>query len=127
MSYHLSHLKFFIQALTTLNLCNNQIGLIGAEHLGAALINNTVVLILKSSISYIDQTFSTQTLTILDLSYNHIGASEAQHLGDALQKNTVILILLSSISYSFEIFDTDTHHNTSRQQSYRKRRSTVFG
>jgi hypothetical protein len=43
---------YFTQALTTLNICNNQFGDIGAEHLADALRNNTVSLIFPSSISY---------------------------------------------------------------------------
>jgi Ran GTPase-activating protein (RanGAP) involved in mRNA processing and transport len=94
------HLYFCTQTLTTLDLSDNEIGADGAQHLADALRNNTVTVILHSSISYMHLYFCTQTLTTLDLSDNEIGADGAQHLADALRNNTVTLILSSCISYS---------------------------
>jgi hypothetical protein len=47
-----THLYFFTQTLTTLDLHHNGIGAVGAQHLADALRNNMVTLILSSSISY---------------------------------------------------------------------------
>jgi Ran GTPase-activating protein (RanGAP) involved in mRNA processing and transport len=105
---HLTHLHFFIQTLTKLHLSNNQIGDAGAQHLADALRNNTVILILSSSISYTHLHFFIQTLTTLDLNHNQIGDAGAQHLADALRNNTVTLILSSSISYTHLHFFTQT-------------------
>jgi hypothetical protein len=54
-----THLHFFTQTLTTLDLESNQIGAVGAQHLADALRNNTVILILSSSISYTHLHFPT--------------------------------------------------------------------
>jgi Ran GTPase-activating protein (RanGAP) involved in mRNA processing and transport len=90
----------FIQTLTTLDLEDNYIGAVDAQHLAVALRNNTVTLILSSSISYTCLHFFTQTLTTLNLGQNRLGAVGAQHLADGLRTNTVPLILSSLISYT---------------------------
>jgi hypothetical protein len=99
---------YFTQTLTTLNVWKNEIGDERAQHLADALRDNTVILILPSSISYTHIHFFTQILTTLDLEYNQIGAVGAQHLADALRDNTVIPTLSSSISYTHLHFFTQT-------------------
>jgi hypothetical protein len=91
---------YFTQTLTTLHLRSTQIRDKGAQHLADALRNNTVTLIISSSISYTRLHFFTQTLTTLNLRSNQIGPVGAGHLADALQNNTVTLILFSSLSYT---------------------------
>jgi hypothetical protein len=116
----------FSQTLTKLDLNYNQIGAVRAKHLADVLRNNTVSLILSSSISYTHRQVFTQTLTTLDLHERRIGAVGAQHLADALRNNTVTLTLPSSISYTHRhFFHTDTHHTMSRLQSNRSCRSTT--
>jgi hypothetical protein len=96
------------QTLTTLRLQHNQIGALGAQHLADALRNNTVTLILSSSLSYPHLHFFTQTLTTLDLGENQIGDLGAQHLVDALRNNMVTLVLSSSLSFTHLHFFTQT-------------------
>jgi Ran GTPase-activating protein (RanGAP) involved in mRNA processing and transport len=90
----------FTQTLTTLDLEFNGIGDEAAQHLADALQNNTVILILSSSISYTYLHFFTQTLTTLNLNANQIGDKGAEHLADALRNSTVTIIFSSSISYT---------------------------
>jgi hypothetical protein len=111
VSLLLSHIHiatFFTQTLTTLTLLINKIAAVGAQYLADALRNNTVSLILSSSISYTHLHVFTQTLTTLDLNYNQIGDAGAQYLADALRNNTVTLILSSSISYTHRHVFTQT-------------------
>ena len=99
MSFHLHNIHisnyFFTQTLTELNLDANQIGHKGAEHLSAALRNNTVSRIFSSTQkTQID--FFTQTLKELSLDINQIGEKGAEHLSAALRNNTVSRIFSSS-------------------------------
>ena len=67
---------------------------------------NSMNIVLSSSISYTHLHFFTQTLTTLDLSSNQIGAVGAQDVADALTKNTVTILLSSSTSYTHLHFFT---------------------
>ena len=100
MSFHLHNIHksnyFFTQTLTELNLRHNQIGDKGAEHLSAALRNNTVSRIFSSSTENTQIDFFTQTLTVLNLCWNQIGDKGAEHLSAALRINTVSRIFSSS-------------------------------
>ena len=91
-------MHFFTQTLTTLNLRYNQIGVLGAQHLADGLRNNTVTLILSSSLSYSHLHFFAQALTTLDLTGNKIGDKGAEQLADGLRNNTVTAIRSSSLS-----------------------------
>jgi ABC-type uncharacterized transport system substrate-binding protein len=82
-----SHLHFFIQTLTTLDLSQNQTGSVGAQHLADALQTNTVILIFYSSISYSHLHFFTQTLTTLHLTYNEIEYELEDQLKKLIKRN----------------------------------------
>ena len=90
-------MDFFTQTLTELNLGLNEIGEKGAEHLSAALRNNTVSRIFSSSTQKTQKDFFTQTLNTLELRRNQIGAKGVEHLSAALRTNTVSRIFSSSI------------------------------
>ena len=92
-------MHFFTQALTTLDLSGNEIAKKGAEQLADALRNNTVTLILSSSLSYSNLNLFTQALMTLDLTGNKIGDKGAEQLADGLRNNTVTAILSSSLSH----------------------------
>ena len=93
-----THLHFFTQTLTTLNLWNNQIGAVGAQHPADALRNNTVTRILSSSISYTHVHFFTQTLTTLDLGGNQIGDKGAQ---DCVKDDVVMAVYVRKCRIDF--------------------------
>ena len=82
-----THLHFFTQTLTTLDLHWNQIGALGAQHLADALRNNTVTLILSYSISYTHLHFFTQTLTTLHLGDNQIGQKLEDRVNEFIKRN----------------------------------------
>ncbi len=81
------------QALTTLNLYNNQIGPQGAQQLANALQRNQVKPLLFQ-VTLVFLQYFIQTLTTLSLEENQIGSQGAQHLANALQRNQVTLITL---------------------------------
>ncbi len=91
-SHHITHLQFFTQTLTTLELGTNQIGDRGAQHMAVVLQNNMVSLILSSYTQYISLHSFPQILTTLVLESNNITDDGVRHLADALQNNTVIFI-----------------------------------
>ena len=80
-------MHFFTQALTTLDLTGHEIGDKGAEHLADGLRNNTVTLILSSSLSYSHLHFFTQTLTRLDLCDNQIDDNLQMRVEELIEKN----------------------------------------
>ena len=100
MFFHLHNIHisnyFLKQTLTELNLSSNKIGATGAEHLSAALRNNTVSRIFSSSTQKTQIDFFTQTLNTLNLGDNEIGEKGAEHLSAALRNNTVSRIFPSS-------------------------------
>ena len=112
MSFHLHNIHksnyFFTQTLNVLNLQLNHIGEKGAEHLSAALRNNTVSRIFSSSTQKTQIDFFTQTLTKLNLWNNQIGDKGAEHLSAALRNNTVSRIFSSSTQKSQIDFFTQT-------------------
>ena len=79
-----TQIDFFTQILIELNLGYNQIGGKGAEHLSAALRNNTMSRIFSSSTQKTQIDFFTQTLTELDLWNNQIEDKGAEDLSAAL-------------------------------------------
>ena len=119
LSYCLSQfyvLLFNAQALTTLDLDQNQIGDVGAQHLADALRNNTVSLILFSSLSRFYLLLNAQVLTTFYLSNNQIGATGAQYLADVLQNNTVRLILFLYLSFLCDgILDNQADRSVRRE------------
>ena len=82
-----TQIDFFTQTLTVLNLRNNEIHDIGAEHLSAALRNNTVSRIFSSSTQKTQIDFFTQTLTELNLIMNHIGNKLMNELNQLIEQN----------------------------------------
>ena len=81
---HKRHRSTFSHRHSTLDLRVNKIGAQGAEHLSAALRNNTVSRIFPSSIQ-ID--FFTQTLNTLDLAENQIGDKLMNELDQLIKRN----------------------------------------
>ncbi len=77
----------FIQTLTTLHLGWNKIGDKGAQHLGDALKNNTVILILLSFISYTHLKLFIQTLTTLNLEDNNIQVEVKKEIDELIKRN----------------------------------------
>jgi len=73
----------FSKSRQILHLC----GALGAQHLADALRNNTVTLILSSSISYAHLHFFTQTLTTLHLYNNQIGDHLEARLKELIGRN----------------------------------------
>ncbi|CAF4277639.1 unnamed protein product, partial [Adineta steineri] len=91
------------QTLTTLILCDNQIGDIGAQHIAEAIESDqTLQKDLHDRIAKLGSHYTNilasalninQTLIELDLSKNSIGDAGAQSLAKALQKNQTLLTL----------------------------------
>ena len=95
-----------MQALNTLDLSNNKMGVEGAKHLADAFRNNAVSICnLFFSVMYI-LTFWIKTLTTLNLSDNKIGDQGAQYLADTFQNNEVMITFFFSISFTCAFIDT---------------------
>ena len=85
-----THILYWLQTLSQLNLGYNEIGAEGARYLSEALQKNTVSWNQHCFMFFLNHIlYSLQTLLLLDLGFNEIGDKGAQYLSEALQKNTV--------------------------------------
>jgi Ran GTPase-activating protein (RanGAP) involved in mRNA processing and transport len=101
-----------MQTITILNLSNNQIADEGTRHLATVLNQNTVTLIVISSLSLYSY-FFTQQITTLDLSNNQIGDIGAESLLKVLKTNEVIFAVSSFLLLTFSFVKSDTHRTQS--------------